>query len=107
MFTIFEAIFPVFSLIIIGSIFRRINFPGNSFWPLAEKLTYYALFPALLVTTLATANIGTLSVGQIFWPIACVTLLIAAVLLLFANISAWMRHLLHRCFRAVFGQIHI
>jgi len=83
MFTIFEAIFPVFSLIIIGSVFRRINFPGNLFWPLAEKLTYYALFPALLVTTLATANIGTLPVGQIFWPIACVTLLIAAVLLLF------------------------
>jgi malonate transporter and related proteins len=81
MFTIFEAVFPVFSLIIIGAIFRRINFPGNSFWPLAEKLTYYALFPALLITTLATADIGKLPVGQIFWPIASVTLLIAAVLL--------------------------
>ena len=81
MFTIVEAVFPVFSLIIIGCIFRRINFPGSSFWPLAEQLTYYALFPALLVTTLATADIGGLAVGQIFWPIACVTLLIAALLL--------------------------
>ena len=56
MLTILEAVFPVFSLIIIGSIFRRINFPGHTFWPHAEKFTYYTLFPALLVTTLATAK---------------------------------------------------
>lgn len=83
MLTIFEAVFPVFSLIVIGAIFRRINFPGNTFWPLAEKLTYFTLFPALLVTTLAVADIGDLAIGQIFWPIASVTFFIAGFLLFF------------------------
>jgi predicted permease len=81
MLTIFEAIFPVFSLIIIGALFRRINFPGDMFWPLAEKLVYYALFPALLLSTLATADIGDIPVFQMFWPLVTVTCFISGLLL--------------------------
>ncbi|MBC8316589.1 MAG: AEC family transporter [Desulfobulbaceae bacterium] len=81
MLIILEAVFPVFSLIVIGAIFRRIHFPGDTFWPLAERLTYFVLFPALLVTILAGVDIGDLPVGKIFWPIAIVTFFIAAILL--------------------------
>jgi len=81
MLTILEAIFPVFSLIIIGTVFRRINFPGDMFWPLAEKLVYYALFPALLISTLATANIDSIPVAQMFWPLVSATCVIAGSLL--------------------------
>ncbi len=35
---------------------KRIHFPGESFWPAAERLTYYLLFPALLVRHLAEAG---------------------------------------------------
>jgi predicted permease len=81
MLPILEAIFPVFSLIIIGAIFRRINFPGEVFWPLAEKLVYYALFPALLLSTLANADIDGIPVFHMFWPLASVTCFIAVSLL--------------------------
>lgn len=81
MLTILNAIFPVFSLIIIGAVFRRINFPGDMFWPLAEKLVYYALFPALLLSTLATADIGDIPVLQMILPLVTVTCFIAGLLL--------------------------
>jgi Predicted permeases len=43
------AVAPIFGLILIGFLLRRIDFPGPGFWPVSERLTYYALFPALLV----------------------------------------------------------
>jgi predicted permease len=47
------AILPVFFLILIGYTLRRLAFLADSFWPAVEKLTYYILFPALLVHGLA------------------------------------------------------
>lgn len=55
---IFAALGPVFLLILSGYVLRRINFPGEQFWPNAERLTYYLLFPALLIYKLATADAG-------------------------------------------------
>lgn len=34
---------------------RRWDFPGEAFWPAAERLNYFILFPALLFSNLATA----------------------------------------------------
>lgn len=48
------AIAPVFLLILIGWAMRHFDFPGNSLWVPAEKLTYFVLFPALLFRTTAT-----------------------------------------------------
>jgi hypothetical protein len=50
------ALFPIFSLIVIGALFRRYGFPGDAFWPAASRITYFAFFPALLLCELATAN---------------------------------------------------
>lgn len=49
---------PVFLLILLGALLRRIGFPGDGFWPGAERLIYYVLFPALLIHKLATAEVG-------------------------------------------------
>jgi hypothetical protein len=46
------AVAPIFGLILIGFILRRIEFPGPGFWPVSERLTYYVLFPALLISGL-------------------------------------------------------
>ncbi|MCJ2164296.1 MULTISPECIES: AEC family transporter [unclassified Pseudodesulfovibrio] len=47
------AILPIFGLILLGFVLRRLDFPGIGFWPVSERLTYYVLFPAMLVSGLA------------------------------------------------------
>jgi len=53
--TLFQALWPLFALIIGGYLLRRWDFPGEAFWPAAERLNYFILFPALLFSSLATA----------------------------------------------------
>ncbi|NDV20382.1 AEC family transporter [Pseudodesulfovibrio sp. JC047] len=47
------AIVPIFGLILFGWILYRLDFPGQGFWPVSERLTYYILLPALLVQGLS------------------------------------------------------
>lgn len=73
--SVFAALTPIFVLILAGQAMKRSGFPGEPFWVPAERLTYYVLFPALLVNNLARAPLAAVQVG----PIALV--LIAGVLL--------------------------
>ena len=45
---IFLLISPVFILIILGNLLRRIGVPDLSFWHVSDKLIYWVLIPALL-----------------------------------------------------------
>lgn len=58
MFTILNALMPVILLIILGIILKRGGFLTAEQWQGLENLCYYILFPALLVKTLATADVG-------------------------------------------------
>ena len=58
MLTVILAIIPIFLLIAIGTGLKRASFPGDAFWPLADKMTYFIFFPALLVDNLAHAHLG-------------------------------------------------
>jgi predicted permease len=55
---IISALWPVFALLILGYIARRSGFPGDDFWPLAERATYFVLFPVMLVDRLAQADLS-------------------------------------------------
>jgi predicted permease len=55
---VLQTILPIFILILTGFVLRRAEFPSSAFWPQAERLTYYVLFPALLVNKLTTMHIG-------------------------------------------------
>lgn len=57
MLTVIFAIVPVFLLIALGVAMKRGNFPGDAFWPLADKVTYYIFFPALLIDNLSNAKL--------------------------------------------------
>lgn len=48
-------IWPLFALICLGYGLARSGFPDPGFWPAAERLNYFLLFPALLVASLAQA----------------------------------------------------
>ena len=60
-----QALLPVFVLIMLGHVFRRIDFPGGDFWPQAERFTYYVLFPAMLVFKLGQARLPASAYGDI------------------------------------------
>jgi hypothetical protein len=49
------ALWPLFALIVAGFYLRRWDFPNEAFWPGAERLNYFILFPALLFSSLANA----------------------------------------------------
>jgi len=62
---IFTSLVPVFGLILIGYFFKKISFPSHEFWPLADKLTYFILMPALLIYTLSKAKLDINSVNLV------------------------------------------
>ncbi len=75
------ALAPVFTVLALGYLFRRRGFPGEGFWAPAERLTYFLLFPALLLHNLATADLGGLpvlpmavAIGGAFSCVAALTL---------------------------------
>ncbi|WP_280562544.1 MULTISPECIES: AEC family transporter [unclassified Chromohalobacter] len=52
------ALGPLFLLILLGALLGWRRFPGGDFWPAMERLIYFLLFPAMLVSTLATADVA-------------------------------------------------
>jgi predicted permease len=63
---ILSALIPVFLVIALGFALRRRGFPGEEIWAPLDQLNYYVLFPALLLNTLATANLSDFDI----WPMA-------------------------------------
>jgi malonate transporter len=53
-----QSLWPLFALIVGGYFLRRHHFPGEAFWPAAERLNYFILFPALLFSSLASAPLN-------------------------------------------------
>lgn len=72
-----QAYLPIFCIILLGFVLRKAGFPGERFWPAAERMTYYILFPALLLLKIATVKTS----GSNLLP------LVAAVLCSFLSIS--------------------
>ncbi len=78
------ALAPVFLIIACGYFLKRINFPGANFWDYADKITYYILFPALLVFKLANANLEGVN-GFDIVSTAIISILVLGLLLMFLN----------------------
>ncbi|MEN5387940.1 AEC family transporter [Aliarcobacter skirrowii] len=83
---IFTSLIPIFSLIMIGYLFKKISFPSNEFWPMADKLTYYVLMPALLIITLSKAKLESSDINLIFVSILAIFLTMI-LLMIFNKIS--------------------
>lgn len=81
------ALAPVFLLIVLGFFLRRSAFfgagaGGEAFWAAADRLTYFLLFPALIVHTLALSDLTEIAVAGMAGALALPVLLLAAVLVL-------------------------
>ena len=59
---ILEALFPVIALVIAGYGFRKSLFLPDSFWESAETLTFFVLFPSLILFRLLKADFSSLEI---------------------------------------------
>lgn len=83
------ALIPVFGLIVLGYLLRRINFPGDTFWAQAEKFTYFLLFPAMLIYKLTNAERGGVELGSIAMIVVLFLLIVSLILVVLHLIFKW------------------
>lgn len=89
MSVVVQALIPVFALIVLGHLFRRWNFPGEGFWIQAEKFTYYALFPAMLIYKLGQARLPASAYGDILLLISVMLVAMTLVLVVLQRVFRW------------------
>lgn len=87
---VIAALLPVFLLIVLGFILKRSLLRLETQWHGLERLTYYVLFPVLLVQTLVKADLGTV-------PVAGVGGALLLSLLLMSLLCLALQPLLARC----------
>ncbi|GAB6058607.1 AEC family transporter [Desulfonatronum parangueonense] len=81
MFQIVTALTPIFLLIFMGWGFRRLDFPGEAFWPMAGRITYYVFFPALLFSSLYSASFDEMHFGYAALTITLSMILVSTLML--------------------------
>lgn len=77
------AVIPVFLLILLGLVIRRRRWIADGFWEPAERLCYFFLLPALLVTSLARADFAGLSAAAMAGAVVLAILSMVGLLLVF------------------------
>ncbi len=101
MMIIFESILPVFLLVSLGVWLRRSPLINITLWDGLEQLGYYILFPALLFSTLATADFAGMKADTTaIATIGSISLMSAALLLTWPFLRQ--RHVSSPAFTSIF-----
>src|SRR5256884_9816784 len=91
MIAVGAALLPVFLLIITGFLLRRWLIGEDAHWVGLERLLYYVMFPALLIESLARADLSKVPVLAVGGTLLAAVLLMAALCLALRPVFA--RHL--------------
>lgn len=81
---IFESTLPIFLLVVLGVVLKRVPLVDRSVWQGLEEIGYFVLFPTLLFLTFYRADFSGLAVGGI--AAGCLITVIALFLIL---VIAW------------------
>ncbi len=84
------ALVPVLALIFIGYSLKRINFIADEVWAGVEKLTYYVMFPALLIQNIGRQNIHGTPWQEMFLIVFIVLIVATASLFIMFRIQPLM-----------------
>lgn len=76
------ALAPIALLIALGHAMRRLRFLPDSFWPQAERLSYYVLLPALFVHALSMADLKGVPVAELAITLMLAIVTVSALLVL-------------------------
>src|ERR1043166_4466250 len=81
MSAVFAALVPIFLLIVMGFLLRRWLISQDAHWVGLEQLLYYVMFPALLIGTMARADLTTVPVLAVGGTMFASVMLMAALCL--------------------------
>lgn len=84
MIILFETLIPIFLLILLGYIFKRIGFPHIEFWKHLDRFNYFVLFPSLLIYKLSTAKTDTVQSID-FIVVTALSIILVALFLIIYN----------------------
>lgn len=85
MLDIFYNITPIFALIVLGYIIKKRFLMAEDFWKGCEKITYYLLFPALLIDGLVSVDL-TQNLSYLVIPLMLATILLGIGLMVLQKI---------------------
>ncbi len=83
------ALWPLFALIVAGYFLRLRAFPSAEFWPGAERINYFILFPALLFSSLATAPLDNPALPRLAAAVMLALGVAWAALLITKRLRGW------------------
>lgn len=86
---VLTSLWPVFALIVAGHAMKRLAFPGEGFWPGAERFNYFILFPALLFNGLVSAPLHDPALPRLFAGVGLTLLVCSAALVLCWRLRRW------------------
>jgi malonate transporter len=81
MLAIFESILPIFLLIVLGNVLRRLPVMDAAGWRGLDQLSYWVLYPVLLFTTVAGADFSSLSLDAMFAALLGAIFIVGALVL--------------------------
>ena len=71
---VFNSLFPVFALILSGSLLKRFSLTNDIFLHTSDKLTYYIFFPLLLFWKIGSASTALFSSSGLYKSVICAVL---------------------------------
>jgi malonate transporter and related proteins len=86
MIEVVAALIPVFAIIALGAVLRRLAFLPEEGWRAVEQLTYFVLFPCFLFGAIAFADFANQPVGRMALLLAGAMLVMAALTFPFKNL---------------------
>ena len=102
MSAVLTALLPVFLLIALGAFLKRTLLPDGKSWEAFESLTYFVLFPALLLVTTATADLREIPATGVGGALATAIILLSLALLIARPLLARALDLSGPAFTSVF-----
>lgn len=86
---ILVSLWPLFVLILTGYGMRRLGFPGEGFWPGAERFNYYILFPVLLFNSLIAAPLDHPALPRLLAAVMLILCIATAGLFIVRRLRKW------------------
>ena len=83
------SLWPLFILIVAGFAMKQSGFPGDGFWPGAERFNYFILLPALLFSSLSAAPLHGAALPRLLAAALLVLFICTAGLLAARKIQRW------------------
>ncbi|MEH6630882.1 MAG: AEC family transporter [Halopseudomonas aestusnigri] len=82
MIVVFESIFPIFAIVLLGFGLRKSNFVPTDHWRVVEELCFWLFFPCILATTLIKADLSSIELGPYVFTLLAMMATIGLITLL-------------------------